>query len=1133
MDNFSIVQEKLGKFIRKYYVNELIKGAILFFSIGLLYFLATLFVEHFLWLSPLGRTFLFWLFIAVELLLLIKFICIPLASLFKLRNGIDFKDASKIIGSHFSEVSDKLTNILQLSENNTKSELLLASIEQKSSEIKPVPFELAINFKKNLHYVKYATIPLAIILVIWISGNYDIFNNSYKRVVNYNTAFQPPAPFEFLILNENLNAVENKPFELYVKTVGDVIPEEVEIHLDGENYFFQSTGSNTFKYNFTRTDESIDFYLMANGVRSENYRVEIVKTPVIVNFEMSLDYPSYTKKKDEVLKSTGNAIVPEGTKIKWNVITKQTKRVEFLLKDTVLDFEQADENFEFNKQIFNDLQYEIGTSNDVLERYERLGFSLEVVKDKYPEIDVRSQIDTLSAASTLYFLGQISDDYGLRALDLIYYEEGSEEKNKQELNIEGASIFDQFTHAFPGDLDLKEGVNYKFYFEVTDNDAVNGGKKSKSQTYDYRRLTKAELEDQQLSKQNKTIENLDKGLDKLEEQQKTLERISKTQKEKSELNFNDKKKLQNFLERQKQQEQLMQNFTKELKQNLEEFQPENKDKDGYKELLQERLEREQKELERNEELLDELEKLTDKLDKEELARKIEELAKQQQNSKRNLEQIVELTKRYYVTAKADKVQKDLEKLAKDQEKLPNGDDNKNTQEEQNELNDKFEEIQKDIDELQKANDDLKKPFDLERNRTDEILTEQLQKEASEKLNENESKTGDENEAQKQQSKNQAKKKQKQAAQKLKKLSEGLKQQIQQGGQQGDSEDAEALRQILDNLVLFSFDQEAVLDKFSEIDNTSASFANQLRKQNNLRELFKHVDDSLFALSLRRPEISERVNGEIVDVYYNIDKALDRLAQNRIGQGVASQQFALTAANNLADFLSQVLDNMQQSMGQGQGQGNKSKGFQLPDIIQSQEQINQQFQKGLDKKGQKGQKEGEGQDNGQQSGQQDGKGNQKGQQGENGQSGNGDGENENDLEELYEIFKQQQQLRQALEQQLKDKIGRGENDGDAENLLKEIENVESELLEKGFNERTLQRLTQLKHQLLKLDNAAFEQGKQEERESRTNNKEYNRSSLQNQLYIKQYFNQVEILNRQVLPLRQIYKNKVQKYFKGND
>jgi len=105
----------------------------------LLYLIFTVLIEYFLWLNPTARTILFWLFVAVEVALFYKFIAVPLAKLFKLQKGINYEDASKIIGNHFPQVNDKLLNVLQLNENKTESELLLASIDQKAEELTPIP----------------------------------------------------------------------------------------------------------------------------------------------------------------------------------------------------------------------------------------------------------------------------------------------------------------------------------------------------------------------------------------------------------------------------------------------------------------------------------------------------------------------------------------------------------------------------------------------------------------------------------------------------------------------------------------------------------------------------------------------------------------------------------------------------------------------------------------------------------------------------------------------------------------------------------------------------------------------------------------------------------------------------------
>ena len=129
-------------------------------------------------------------------------------------------------------------------------------------------------------------------------------------------------------------------------------------------------------------------------------------------------------------------------------------------------------------------------------------------------------------------------------------------------------------------------------------------------------------------------------------------------------------------------------------------------------------------------------------------------------------------------------------------------------------------------------------------------------------------------------------------------------------------------------------------------------------------------------------------------------------------------------------------------------------------------------------------------------------------------------------ELFEIYKQQQQLRQQLEDRLS-KEGLNGNGGD---LLREMEGIEQQLLDKGFNQRTLERMLNLKYELLKLDKADFEQGQETKRESKTNRKAYQNRVRMSPEDIKKYFNTTEILNREALPLKQEYKQKVRTYFK---
>ena len=1123
MSTFNIIQQKLEEFIKKYYTNELIKGAILFFAIGLLYLLITLLVEYFLWLNPLGRRILFWAFVFVELALFVRFIAFPLAKLFKLQKGIDYEEASKIIGNHFPQVNDKLLNVIQLNQNQRESELLAASIDQKATELQPIPFKSAVNFKKNAKYLKYAAIPVLVFLLFGVLGGMDIFSSSYKRVVHYDTAFEPPAPFSFIVINDDLNAVESKPFNLKVRTEGTAIPENASINYNGETYYLQQTAPGFFEYTFQQPLESIDFSLKANKVTSREYTLDVIKTPSLLNFEMVLDYPSYTGKRDEILKSTGNATIPEGTRVKWNVATKNTDAVTLKTADTSFSFISKGENFNFERGIYSKLDYAITTSNEKLKDYENLAFTLNVVKDQYPEIDVQSKQDSTNT-QRVFFLGQVSDDYGLTKLRLVYFPEGDEKQAKTQPLPLSKTNFDQFTYSFPGNLVLDEGVSYEYYFEVFDNDAIHNYKSSKSGVYSFRKLTKDELEKEQLQNQQNAIKGLDKSLEEFKDQKQTLEELSRTQKEKNELNYNDKKKLENFLQRQKQQEEMMKNFSKEMKEELQNFQPENEEKDPFKEELEKRLEENEEQLKKNEKLLDELEKLQDKIQKEELTEKLEKLSKQNKNQEKNLEQLLELTKRYYVEKKAEKLAEELYELGEEQEKLADKSEDENTKEAQEELNEKFEEYKKQMDELQKENEGLNKPIDIPEDKPTEQQIDQEQEKATDKLEE--------------QKPSEAGNNQKKAGQKMKQMSKAMQMQMKSGQMESIEEDAKMLRQIVDNLVVFSFQQEDLMEIFKKIEYGNPIFGKKLNIQNDLKTNFEHIDDSIFALSLRQPMIGSQINTSLTEIQYNIDKSLERLAQNQSRQGIGNQQYTITGANDLAVMLSDILSNMQMqmamSMGSGSGKGKPMPGsggggFQLPDIIEKQQSLSEKMKEGM-KKGEKGSKgEGEGEGDGDGNGE-NGENGRDGKNGnENGDNKDGNGNSEELNEELFEIFKQQQDLRNQLQNRLS-KEGLNGKGGD---LLKKMEGIEQQLLDKGFNENTLQQMLNLKYELLKLDKADLEQGKESRRESRTNKKDFQNNTRLSPEEIKKYFNTTEILNREALPLHQDYKNKVQEYFKESE
>ena len=1100
MESKSVIYSKLEAFIRKFYTNEIIKGVLLFIGLGLLYFIFTLLVEHFLWLSTTGRTILFWLFVAVEVFLLVKFIALPIFKLFKLQKGINYTDASKIIGNHFSEVGDKLLNFLQLSNANEQSELLLASIDQKANALQPIPFANAIDFKGNKKYLPFAIIPILLFVLFYVTGNSSVIENSLNRVVHYETAYTPPAPFTFQLLTNDLKVEQNKSFTLKVITKGNVVPEQIKIHFNNESYFLEKNTQSQFEYTFETVKSSTDFYLKANSITSSNYTLEVINVPLIVDFSMKLTFPSYLRKASETIKGNGNAIVPEGTLLTWNIATKATDNIR-LESENSFEFKNNNGLFSLSKSIRSDFNYQIITSNQSVREYEKLGYSITTIKDQFPTISAQIAPDSLKLKDKV-IIGNVSDDYGLAKLQVVYYDVNNRENLKRANLPVKSELVDRFVYTFPTGLRIEEGKKYDYYFEVFDNDQVNGSKSSKSSIFSHYELTQTEKEDKTLQEQQENINALEKSLQNQDKQLSELDKLQKLNKEKSNLDFKDQKKIQDFIDRQKQQEELMKEFSKNLEENLDEFKTENKEQ---KEELQRRLEEFQKESEKNEELLKELEELSKKLQKEELFDKADKLKQNAKTQKMNLEQLVELTKRFYVEQKAQQLADKLQKLGDKQEKLADDKQN-NSKENQEKINKDFDDIKDELNQLDKENESLKKPMDLDVDEKEQENIEEDLNKATEQLEQN--------------NQDKASPKQKSAGEKMKEMGAKMSASMMSGGMEMMAEDSQLLRQIVDNLLTFSFDEEKLMKETKEASKSNLQFNKTLKKQQSLKIQFKHIDDSLFSVALRNPLISEVVFKEVGEVHYNVDKALEVLAENNIYKGTSHQQFALSSANKLADFLSNVQAQMQMQMS-GMGQGKPKPGggkgdMQLQDIIKKQGELGEELKKGMQPGEQEGDQKGQkpGDKNAGQSG-------QSGSEGENGQEGNAG--------KILDILKEQKQLRDALEKELK-KEGLG---GIGQNALNQMKDIEKQLINKGFKNETLNKMMNLKHELLKLEKAIQQQGEDNKRKSNTNKDSFNGTTSPLPSQLKDYLNSIEILNRQSLPLQPNYNQKVQEYFKSND
>lgn len=1092
---FDILTSKLNKFIRKYYKNLIIKGSMLSFGLIVILFILVNIFEYFSWSNIVTRTIIFYLFVISVLFILVYYVIIPALKLIKLGAVISHEEAAKIIGDHFPEVNDKLLNTLQLHNESSTSnmELLLASIEQKSADLKAVPFRKAVIYKTNLRYLKLI-VPPAILLLLILAISPGAIIDPAERIINHNTFFSKPLPYSIELLNKDLTCAQHENYIVEIKVHGDETPSKIWIVDAGFNYRMIETSPGKFEYTFKNLLSDVYFSVVTEDYISEKYQLKIYPQPVIFNFDVYLEYPKYLQKQNDRIENTGDLIVPDGTSIKWDIFTRDTKNVLFITADSSFTLSASGSNvFKHSLVAKHDFNYTLVANNQFMQSVDSMLFNVQVIVDEYPMISVNEFKDELNYGM-VNFSGTIADDHGFLSLFFYYRKDSIPEASwkKEKLNIDRNITRQNFDYMLIAtDFNLVPGDALNYYFEIRDNDAVNGYKRAKSHLYYFKLPDASELEKKIENSSNEMKNKLKESITEIEELNRQIEETRLNLFEKKELSWLDKQQLEELL-----------NKEENIKKQLEELKKLNEDIKELEDLLKKKLSPELleklKQLEElfnellNKDLEKQLEELKKNLKKDKINEFLEKMKQQNEELKDDLEQNLELYKQLeYEKLIQESIDK-LNKLAEEENKLAEQNANKELDKEES-IN-KQDEVQKEfselLDKLEKAdqlNKELEDPYNVENDTaTSGDISEEMDK-ASENLQKGKKKKASENQSK--------------AGGKMKKMADALSVMMQGAIEERMGEDIEQVKNMLDNLLDISFAQEKLINDLQKISKNDPKNADIREQQKGLKDDFEIINDSLVSMSRRQASIKSFIIKESGKINNHIDKALSFLQDQNKGRTMGEQQYAMTSMNNLSLMLSESLEQMEQSMqmsGSKKGSSkckNPGKG-KMPSMSDIMNQ-----QKGLNK-GLKGKAKKNGLD---------------GKTGLNRKS-----------EELARMAAAQGEIRRMLQEFIEQLEGEGGNGSALNKLAEEMKKTEEDLINRRLTQETLERQKNIETRLLKSQKALQEREKEKKRESKEG-KNRNSGNLNDKIeYKPENTQQEEILITVPLEVRPYYKSLLKEY-----
>ena len=1069
MSSQEVLIGKIECFVRKFYVNRLIQGALIGAALWILFYLAVNTLEYFSWFSPKVRMVLFAVLLLGTAAVLAVYFIVPLVNLIRYRHKMSLEQAALLIGRFFPGVDDKLLNTLQLSSSADDAgsrQLLEATIEQRTAQLAPLRFTDAVDLKGNLRYV-YLFVILLAVLVLLLVFLPKFAVQPAQRILNYHQEYEKPLPFSVILQQDAVETRQGADFSFSIHVEGSQIPDAFYVKSSMGQQLFTKESINDYTHTFKNLYHDFSFQVVGGDYVSRPIPVTVHPNPTLLSYRCKASFPAYIHRQNEVYEGKTRLIVPQGTRLEFVFQTRDCDTL-FVVRDSVATpFIANHDEVVVPFTAAASFVFDLVCRNPWSEHFDPIRFMVDIIPDGYPDIRVESYDEELS--TQVYFSGLIADDYGFSKL--LFH---CEMKEPVERQVVQPVLFDKtqtrtsfFYRIDLDSLGVMPGQQVEAFFEVWDNDGFHGPKSKRSEVFSYYKPSLSALDSLAEHAENDIMERM---ASKSEEASKLRDDIEKMLQEltaKKDLDWSDKEKIKDLLEKQNEMEEEW-NRLQEEQEKLSDFMKE------HELANEELLKKQQKINELFEQVIpEELQKLMLEID-----RLLEEMPRNQmqdllQNMKRDNQKLQDLLDRNLSLLEQLKMEKDLnefiDELKELGEELASGNDSL-TKEESKEA---FEELMQTLDSLMDRNQELTEPFNLQK---DPAMENAIQQDLDKGAKQD-------------------------AGKKMQEMAESIMMDMMSGGEEQLAEDAQLVRILLENTVRASHQEEELMKELGKLHSDDPSLSSKIVRQKELSANFEMVEDSLRAMAMRQPSIQNFVFDEIASINRNSESALKYMNDLRFPMAVNYQQKALMSMNNLALMLAESLRDMEDMMSASACKmGNKkpkpgNQGKSMQQMKQLQEQLGQQL-KQLQQKMQQ----------------------------QNGQA------MPSQSEEFARMAAEQEMIRQGMQQILEEMKRNGQLGDDGLNqIIKDMERLEEDLVNKRINRQTIDRQRQILSRMLESEKA---QEKRDQEEKRKSN-EYKGSgfdrSVDEVFYKEQLKKNQEFLRQNPIQYQPYYKSKINEYY----
>jgi hypothetical protein len=944
------IKKRLTSLYKKICLIELLNGILLLTVLFFLISLIVVFIELSGFNSITERRVLFYLWLSFTGVFTLLFLFFPASKLFKKLKETDYEKLSAFVGKLFPELKDSLLNALQLYNNKKDgTELKNAAITANLKKADKLNFNSGISFKvlKKIGILAFASIISMFFLFTFFGG----MKKAAERIINYSCKYSVPQKYSFSVIPGNITVVKGNDVNIKIIVKGNSEPEFITLFIkDDENPVFRKkhlfTDTTFYFYTFKALTATTKYYITAENSKSKKFEIKVINPPIVSNLDIKIIPPGYSKLETIYQKDNGNIFALAGSRIMFNIVSDK------ILSDGALCFDDNSKTkltIENNKakgeiKVIKDINYFILITDTAGNKNKNpITYSVKKIIDEFPMMKIIKPEEDINLTKTekVATILEIKDDYGISNLvirhKLISTKFGEPEKifttqtipvNKKEKK---QKVF--YTWNLTQRM-LTAGDILSFYFELFDNDVVNGPKSVKSKLFQLRVPTLEEIIKSSDKEQNKADAELKKTLKEAEKLKEKMEKLSnELKKDDKKITWEEKNKIE---ETAKQFKELQ----KKIKQAQNKIEKSKKNLSNNNLLSKETLQK-----------YNELQKLLNEMNNEEMKKAMERLQQQLQNMnrdkaqqtleqmkfeeeafKKSLERTINLLKRIRIEQKTNEIIKRTEQLKKESEKLQKKLSEKEAKQNKEELIKRNKEISNRLNELQKEMLQLQekmKEFSDMPNDTMNKIQEEIKKQNNQRLAKQSQEMMRQNQLQ------QSQEMMRQISSNMKQLQQDMEQMQQQMQRQNQLQVMFDMMKSLNDIISLSKEEEKL--KNESASNADKNDIKQLQKQQNISEGLQKILKQLSELSQKTFAVTPEMGKALGNAQREMKNAMQAMQNGNSSLAVYSQRGAMKYLNEAATM---IKGNMEQMMNGGKGGGMMSLMQQMQKLSQQQMQLNQ-------------------------------------------------------------------------------------------------------------------------------------------------------------------------------------------------